>query len=388
MFKENDDLIINLTVTPRCYAQCKDCINNYLTFRDDNGLTLSDLESDPERDALLVVKIAKKHPHKAITICFYGGEPFLKPDKMDRIRLLIEKSGINRCVRYMVYTTGEFIGETIEKYPSLIRNIWLYSISIDGSAKQHENVRPGTSLAATVSSLEKLRKVYDGNILAWSTLREEQSLLDCFRQFISMHRCGLAGHFFWHWADSRQPMENFKHYSCKYEQELDEIMKQYVSWISDGEILPITHINELLLYYLEGKQRGHTACAIELAQNYDILGGRVHACADLPSSYGAFGASGSVDIPSGKLESLVEYKKTLGCRRCEAHWYCGGRCPVQAIVGSPERTKQVCQLMRLHVSTVKRYIPYVREMLIKHHINSQQIYDSSAFIARYTDVVP
>ena len=357
MFKENDDLIINLTVTARCHAQCKDCINNYLTFCGDNTLTLSDLESDPERDASLIVKIAEKHPHKVVTVCFYGGEPFLEPDKMERIRLLLEKSDIRRRVRYMAYTTGEFIGETIKQYPALIRNIWLYSISIDGSSKQHENARPGTSLASTISNLEKLRTVYDGNILAWSTLREEQSLLDCFRQFIAMHRSGLAGHFFWHWADSKQPLENFKQYSSQYVQELEEVMKQYVSWISDGEILPISHINELVLYYMEGKQRGHIACAVELAQNYDILGGRVHACADLPTSYGAFGDSGSAEIPSGKLEALVEYKKTLGCRRCGAHWYCGGRCPVQAIVGSPERTKQVCKLMQLHVSTVKRHYP-------------------------------
>jgi radical SAM protein with 4Fe4S-binding SPASM domain len=388
LFKENDDLIINLTVTPRCYAQCKGCINRYLTFSGDNNLTLPDLESDPERDALLIEKIAEKHQRKDVTVCFYGGEPFLKADIMDHIRMLLEKSGISHRVRYMVYTTGEFIGESVDKYPGLIRNMWLYSISIDGSAKQHESVRPGTSLAATMSSLEKLRSVYHGNILAWSTLREEQSLLDCFRQFISMHRCGLTGHFFWHWADSKQPLENFTQYSNRYEQELDDIMKQYVSWISDGEILPISHINELVLYYLEGKQRGHTACAVELAQNYDILGGRVHACADLPSFLGAFGNSGSVDIPPDKLESLVKYKEKLGCLRCGAHWYCGGRCPVQAIVGSPERTNQVCKLMRLHVNTVKRYLPYVREMLIKHHISSQQIYDSSAFVARYTDVVP
>jgi len=388
LFKENDDIIINLTVTPRCYARCKGCINSSLTFCGDDKLSLSDLESDPERDSALVVKIAEKHLHKNVTVCFYGGEPFLDPGKMNRVRLLLEKSEICGRVRYMVYTTGEFIAEAIDKYPDLVQNIWLYSVSIDGSAKQHELVRPGTSLGATIASLERLRKVYNGNILVWSTLREEQSLLDCFRQFISMSRCGLADHFFWHWADTKEPLEDFKNYSSRYEEDLEEIMKQYVSWISDGEILPISHINELVLYFVERKQRGHTACGVELAQNYDILGGRVHACADLPASFGAFGDSGSIEIPSSKLESLVEYKKTLGCRGCGAHWYCGGRCPVQAIVGSPERTNQVCKLMRMHVNTARRHLPYIREMLRKHHISAQQLYDKSAFIARYTDVVP
>lgn len=387
MYIENDDTIINLTVTARCHARCKGCINSYLTFREDFGKP-KDLECDPERDARLIREIAANDPEKMVTVCFYGGEPFLAPEKMERVRSLLADSEIGGRVRYMVYTSGEFIAAALKTYPGLVRDIWLYSVSIDGSAGQHEHVRPGTSLLRTIDNLQELRKVYGGDILAWSTLREEQSLHDCFRQFISMKRHGLADHFFWHWADTAQPFEDFKAYSKGYEEELEDIMKQYVSWISDGEIMPVSHISELVLYYIEGRQRGHTACAVEMARNYDILGGQVHACADLPASLGIFADGGSVEIPPAKLRSLVEYKSSLGCSRCGAHWYCGGRCPVQAMVGSPERTGQICKLMRMHVNTVKRHLPYVRKMMDKHHISPQQLYDKSAFIARYTDVVP
>jgi uncharacterized protein len=387
LFIENQDIIINLTVTARCHARCKGCINGYLTFHQDYGKPIN-LECDPDRDTILIRKIAAQHPGKTVTVCFYGGEPFLSPEKMDRVRLLLADSEIGSRVRYMVYTAGEFIADAMERYPKLVRDMWLYSVSVDGSAKQHELVRPGTSLSKTINNLEELRRVYSGNILAWSTLREEQSLLDCFRQFISMSRQGLADHFFWHWADTAQPFEDFSTYSKRYEEELEQIMKQYVSWISDGEIMPVSHISELILYYLEGKQRGHTACGVELALNYDILGGAVHACADLPVSFGAYDDSGGADIPPAKLQSLVHYKEKLGCRNCGAHWYCGGRCPVQAIAGSPERTGQICKLMRMHVNTIKRHLPYIRKMLDKHHINPQYLYDRSAFIARYTDVVP
>jgi uncharacterized protein len=296
LFKENDDIIVNLTITARCQARCKGCINSYLTFRDDPGRS-GDLECDPERDSALIVKIAEKYPGKAVTVCFYGGEPFLAPGKMDRVRLLLKDSALKDRVRYMTYTAGELISNSLEKFPELVRGMWLYSVSIDGSARQHELVRPGTSLARTIRSLEDLREAYKGNVLAWSTLREEQSLLDCFRQFISMNRHGLAGHFFWHWADTDEPFDDFRKYSKSYEEELEEIMKQYVSWLSDGEIMPISHISELVLYYIEEKQRGHTACAVELARNYDILGGAVHACADLPASFGAFDNSGGVKYP-------------------------------------------------------------------------------------------
>ena len=212
--------------------------------------------------------------------------------------------------------------------------------------------------------------------------------MDCFRQFVSMQRHGLADHFFWHWADTRQPFDDFKSYSARYEEELDMVMKHYASWLSDGEILPVAHISELVLYFLEGKKRGHTACAVELAHNYDIQGGRVHACADLPPSFGAYSPAGSIEIPPAVLQSLVEYKNALGCRECSMYFYCGGRCPVQALAGSAERTGQICKLMHIHVNTVKRHIPYIGKMLARHHISRQLLYDSSAFLTRYTDVIP
>jgi uncharacterized protein len=386
LYKENSDIVTNLTVTPRCHARCKDCINGSLTFA--GGTGTEDLECDPERDADLVLQIAARYPGREITLCFYGGEPFLAADKMHRVRELLDSSEAARHIRYMVYTGGEHMAGALENYPDLVRGMWLYSVSIDGSSNQHEKVRPGTVLSNIVINLEELRRVYSGNILMWSVLREEQSLLDCFRQFVSLHRSGLADHFFWHWADTRQPYNDFKDYLKKYEEELNEVMKHYVSWISDGEILPIGHISELILMLSEGKNRGHTACGVELAENYDIMGGAVHACADLPSSIGAFVNDGGVDIPAATLQSLADYKQELGCYSCGAHWYCGGRCPVQALAGSRERTLQVCKLMKLHVSTVKKNASHICKMLKKHGISSQQLYDRSAFITRYTDVVP
>ncbi len=389
MYRENDDIIINLTVTQKCFAACKGCINSTLTFAGmDQDARIATLECDPERDALLVARIAEKYPDRQVIVCFYGGEPFIEAGRMEKVRALLNASPAAGRTAYMVYSNGELIGNAIEKYPDLIRDIRLYSISIDGSRQQHEQARPGTSLARTIDSLIKLRKASDGSVLVWSTLREEQSLMDCFRQFISMHRNGLADHFFWHFADTGQPYADFKVYSKRYRDELEQVMEHYVSWLSDGEILPIAHINELVLYLLEGKKRGHTACAVELAQNYDILGGRVYACSDLPPSLGAYAAEGGIDIAPATLQSLVSYRDKLGCHSCNMYFYCGGRCPVQALAGSPQRTEQICKLIHIHVNTVKQHTGYIGRMLSKHGITRQQVYDRSAFIARYTDVIP
>lgn len=390
MYKEKDDIIVNLTVTQKCYAGCRDCINSSLTFPGQGHGTNAavDMECDPERDVAVIQAIADKYPDRDITLCFYGGEPFLEPGRMEHVRTLLEKSQAAGRIRYMAYSNGELIAQAADTFPDLIRSIYLFSISIDGSHRQHEMVRPGTSLEKVIDNLIRLRHASEGSILMWSTLREEQSLMDCFSEFISLHRHGLADHFFWHWADTGQPYSDFKAYAKKYEEELDQVLEHYVSWLSDGEILPVAHINELVLYLLEGKKRGHTACGVELAQNYDIQGGRVSACADLPPSWGAYSEGSSIDIPATVLQSLVTYREELGCRNCSMYFYCGGRCPVQALAGSPERTRQICKLMHIQVNTVKRYIGYISKMLKKHNISRQQLYDSSACMARYTDVVP
>jgi len=34
-------------------------------------------ETEPERDTKIIELLSKRHPDKPITVCFYGGEPFL-----------------------------------------------------------------------------------------------------------------------------------------------------------------------------------------------------------------------------------------------------------------------------------------------------------------------
>ena len=164
-------------------------------------------------------------------------------------------------------------------------------------------------------------------------------------------------------------------------------MDVYVEDLRAGRVLPLCHLNELVLYLLEGTRRGHSACAVELAENFDIVGGRVTVCADLPLSIGQIPLE-EQDSVSPDLGHLVEYRGVLGCNECGVDFYCGGRCPVQVLAGSPERTRQICQLMRLHVGIVGRRLDDIVTAMAANGFTTQDIYDRSAYITKYTDVVP
>lgn len=384
--------MIYLTVTGRCNARCAGCINSAVTLGNDeprNRLTTS-RESEPERDAAIVLHLAAAHPEQMITVCFYGGEPFMATEKMDRVRRILTESAIGDRVRFMVNTNGELLGERLDRYPDLVKDIWLYTVSIDGDEEQHDRCRPGTHLSTIRDNLRRLKAAADRPALFWSTVREEQSLLKCFREFLKLHDDRLVDFFFWHWAESRAPFADFEGFAERYGEELETLLAIFLGRLEQGELLPIVHLNELILYLATGKKRGHSACAVELAKNFDVMDGRIHACSDLPPSLslGELDASGHLEITNRDLQPLVAYKDPLGCDGCGVHPYCGGRCPVQALAGEPLRTLQYCQLMRLHVGIVQKQMDRIEAALDRHGITLQAAYDHSAFLTKYTDVVP
>jgi len=50
-------------------------------------------ECDPERDVSIILNLMQNNRKKRVTVCFYGGEPFLAADRMDQVRQLIARSG-------------------------------------------------------------------------------------------------------------------------------------------------------------------------------------------------------------------------------------------------------------------------------------------------------
>jgi uncharacterized protein len=391
-FQEDGHLLIHLTVTGRCYARCEGCINSKVTmgYTDHRDAVVPFEETLPERDTALIQRLADRHPGRIITLCFYGGEPFLATAKMVKVWRSLRESSNSGRFKFLVYTSGERIEEAFSAYPEFMKDIWTYSVSIDGDEIQNDRIRVGTSLKNIVKNLNFLSSFFKGHVLFWSTLRESQSLLNCFEEFMRLYGQKLVNHFFWHWSEDRDPIQDMDSFARRYGNELEKIMDVYVKELVEGKLLPLTHINELILYLLTKKERGHTACGVEIAENYDIVSGKVYPCADLPTdaAIGQLDSAGQLELEEYDLNSLVTYRNRLGCSKCGVYPYCGGRCPVQALVGSGKRTHQICQLMRLHVGIVKERLEDIHEALIEHDISLQDVYDRSAFLAKYTDVVP
>ncbi len=377
-FQENRDLIINIFVTSKCNARCQECINQTIT--NNSELQPEELEINIERDLKIIKEILKKNKNLPATMCFYGGEPLLEPHRFVPIIENLQKGKDYSKVKFMIYTNGEFLARFFKDYLEIAKNIWIYAVSIDGDEEQHNRVRIGTDLKRIRKNLKLIKGDYRGNILMWATLREDQSLLKCFEEFIRLYNEGLVNHFFWHWLETQDDFKNFSAYFENYTNDFKTIVGYYIEKLKNGILLPIAHLNELVLYLITEKQRNHTACGAELKTNYDLVGGEILACVDLPFEIGK-------KLKQNPEEFLL-LKESLGCYNCGIHFYCGGRCPIQILYGTKLRTKQYCELLKAHVQIVKERLSEIKKILIDKDIKLQDIYDRSAFIVRYTDVTP
>ena len=389
-YEEKPFQFIHLSVTGRCNARCAGCINGMTLEGDrESGGRPALPETLPQRDAKAVRLLLGSAVGKGAVLCLYGGEPLVAMGKVEELWRELRRDQGPRP-RLMLYTNGQLLSEAVASSSEVMSKIWLFSVSIDGSEAQHNSIRIGTDLTRIRKGLVELKAVRQGPALMWSTLREGQSLFDCFEEFLKLKDDGCVEHFFWHWIETREVLRDFGEYTARYEKDLRSIMDVFCEALSAGELLSIVHINELLLYLLTGRRRRTTGCGVEVEGNYDIMGGRIYTCADMPmaEAVGRIGEDGTPLLDGADLSPFISYKDDLGCYECGVHAYCGGRCPVQGLSSGAERLIQYCQLMRLHVAIVIDYLPRIMGIMARRHMPLQRVYDESAFFAQFTDVTP
>jgi len=397
-YEEAKDIMIHYTVTEACPFRCRGCINALTAGKGNEGRAVfapgPREDENVERDVKGIADLIRRSKREEAVIVYYGGEPMLRPDKMDRVRRQLgQEPGLNGRLKHMVITSGQFLDRAVRDYPELVSSLWLTAVSVDGTEQQHDEMRKGTALGEIRRQLADFNRHRRGEVLIWSTLRPGMSLTDCFRSFEYFRDRKEAEHFFWHCDEEDGLIPDLAGYIANYRDELEQIMESYADCMRGGEVLSIIHVNELILYLLTGKRRGTTACGVEKMSNFDIIGdGKIHACADLPEAMhiGRISESGEAIIGQDaemRLKQIVNYKKELGCSRCGVEPYCGGRCPVQANTGGIGRAKQYCFMMRQHVKIVKRHVDKIVDLMIENGLTLSDIY-RSARLAKYGDVTP
>lgn len=131
---ENHIEQLTLQVTQRCNLRCKYCV--YSGIYDDRNRTHGDYDMSLDT-AIKAINfyLSKTSESDSYTFGFYGGEPLLKFDLIEKCVNYINDNAKDKNVNYTITTNGTLINNKIITF--LAKNNFSIVISMDGSKEDH-----------------------------------------------------------------------------------------------------------------------------------------------------------------------------------------------------------------------------------------------------------
>ena len=313
-------MYFHLILTDRCNLCCKYCrakaFENLEESEGERALIIDEnVPVDLEFDLNLLYEFLKKDP--AVTLTFYGGEPLLRADLIERI---VRESPVKR---FMIQTNGLLLDrlpkEIVNRFTTIL-------VSIDGRKDLTDANRGKGVYDRVMRNVRTIRaNGYKGELIARMTVTETTDIVDAVRyladnpdyEFSSIHwqiDANFAGDF---------SLRHFKEWTeVSYNPGIRSLVRFWVDHMEkSGEVLRwypfVDPIEDLLL----GKT-SRLRCGSGYA-NYSIMtDGNISPCPIMVgmSRYYVGNISRSHPLDLDRIGVSGE------CMECRIYDFCGGRC--------------------------------------------------------------
>jgi uncharacterized protein len=349
----------HLILTDNCNLSCRYCrakaFENLAESEGERALVIDDeLPVELDFDLNTLYEFLKKDPAPVLT--FYGGEPLLRADLIERI---IHEAPVSR---FMMQTNGLLLDRLS---PRVINRFSTILVSLDGG-REHTDANRGDGVYDRVMrNIRQIRAAgYTGELIARMTVTENTDIMDAVRylasnpdySFSSIHwqiDANFTGDFhlrrFGEWVeDSYNPkIHSLVRYWVDHMENSCEVLRWY----------PFLDPMEDLLYERESRLRCGSGYA-----NYSIMtDGSIGPCPVMigMSQYYVGNISRSHPL---KLDPVLIRGE---CADCAIRTFCGGRCLYSNITqpwGSAER-RLVCGTVEKLRDALITALPRVRALI-------------------------
>lgn len=369
-----DNFDLTLLITNDCNLRCKYCFAN----ADEKKSYMA-----PEMAVGMVENISQATVRKNIRISFFGGEPTLNFDVIEKVvsavQLLAKKT--DKAYSFYISTNGVLPPERLDY---LINHNFTFVISSDGMPEIHNHLRPGINgkptsrdVEATIKRLVKKQLYF--KVKTTVSIFNVSYMPDIVRYFAnlgvpSLHfepiaeaGCGKA-------ADISLKRPAAEEYLHNFTLALDAAAARHIAVISDS-----------YMNFLAPSQKFCDAMAgSRLIGSYS---GDITCCAEAQEPCYPYRARAMVkNIAPQTLASRLDnaiYDKLLNnynaeqnefCRQCFAKYCCGGGCPIKNYHASG------CELVDFYKCALsKEILKNVLARIYEESIaNNQILYNSSA----------
>lgn len=369
-------MLIFLTLTQECNLKCEYC-GGGTQFDDIEDLSClphpKDLTFDFKKAIEKLNKYDSKNDKEGLIICFYGGEPLMRP------KLIKETYSILKNVKhYVLQTNGQLLTQfPIEDYNKMDTIL----VSVDGEEEVNDYMRgDGAQKKAIQGSMYLREKGFKGDLIARMTVHKESDIYRDVKYLLNLKH-DETGEYVYdhaHWQlDALWDTPGLARWFRRFEKWRDENyhpgLKKLAKWFIKSlkgkkkRILGIAPFLGILWTYLTGQKKVKLRCGSGLTSFNITTAGNVTSCPVAPeiNEKNPLISEDKFDVNNINKEHIGRY-----CDGCDVLDECGGRCLHANKKIYEEKDKKnfdlVCTTVKFLLKVVKEDIlPEVQELIKK-----------------------
>ncbi len=327
-------------LTYRCNLKCRYCGGTRDIEPKDLAYNIEDLKNFIEKD---------KNP----VIVFYGGEPLLRIDLMEKIM-----DSINAT--YILQTNGLLLHKLSDKY---LRRFHTILVSIDGIEEVTDSHRGRGVYKKILKNIKDIRmRGFSGDLIARMTISWEN---DIYRDVVHLLNLNLFDHIHWQldfdmfWKEKeRSEIVNFLD---KYNNGIKKLVNFWLKEMKNGNLLGLVPFIGVVNTLLKENPKPYLKCGSGTDFFAISTSGEIAICPVI-TEYD-FAKVGN--IFNCTPETIKRVYVNEPCISCRNYVVCGGRCLFLNIVKEwlGKNYSLICNTVENLISSLKKVLPEIKKLI-------------------------
>jgi putative peptide-modifying radical SAM enzyme len=350
-----------ITLTQECNLACKYCGS-------DENEDIEDMMPIPKNIVYDLKALEKLKEDENLALCFYGGEPLLKIDKIIEIQKMLPHA------KFVLQTNATLLNklptENLLKMDTIL-------VSVDGDAlRTNPNRGKNTWERAIANARDARDRGFNGDMIARMTVGPRSTIFEDVNFLLTLMHGDkpLFDHVHWqlnvewdtppyHEFEWEEGMTFFKWRDEWYNPGISKLIDIYAKALKEeGKQLGIVPIQGLLYSFLSGEKFSTVRCSSGWESFNVTTSGDITAC-PIATEYTSLG-----DITKIKSPYDVLHTEKVGepCDKCDILEECGGRCLYcnQTQWWNEEGLLEVCVTIRHLIKEIKeKILPIAKDLV-------------------------
>ncbi|EAX95236.1 radical SAM domain containing protein [Trichomonas vaginalis G3] len=350
-----------VTLTQECNLTCKYCGS-------DENEDIEDIMAIPRNIVYDIKNLEKLRKDPDLALCFYGGEPLLRIDRILEIMKLLPDA------KFVLQTNATLLHklptENLLKLDTIL-------VSVDGDSHRTNSNRGKGTWERSISNARDARdRGFKGDMIARMTVGPGSHIFEDVMYLLTLQHGDkpLFDHVHWQlnvewdtppyaaYENFEPGMNFFRWRDERYNPGVTKLIDAYIEGLKEGRQLGIVPIQGILWSYLTGEKYETVRCSSGWESFNVTTSGDITAC-PIATEYKSLGDITKIDTPF----QLAHIEKVgAPCDTCEVLSECGGRCLYcnQTQWWNEEGLLEVCVTIKHLLKEIKtRIVPLAWEKI-------------------------